>query len=94
MNGPWYQNSTQHQTGSQYQLTAGGRRRFDLKTLQQPSAPVNRSGNFQSGQSQQEEAKVAGRPKGAIYCRVSSRKQKYDLERQVQALQLSGACAV
>jgi predicted site-specific integrase-resolvase len=69
----------------QYQLS--DHRHFDRKTLEGPTAFIDRSGKFQSDQSQQEEAKATRQPKGAIYCRVLSRKQKDDLERQVQALQ-------
>ena len=60
-------------------LTPGGQRRWDIGTVRTASETKDNTASF--GRPSQ-----AG-PRGAIYCRVSSSKQKDDLERQVQAMQ-------
>ena len=68
-----------------FQITPGGQRRFDVSSLRRPDATVDRSHHFTSTPRLPTPAPP---PKaGAIYCRVSSRKQQDNLERQKQALQ-------
>ena len=67
--------------------TAGGQRRYDidsfLLTNHDNRANQNYLDNFR-GKCKSQEAK---KTQGAIYCRVSSHKQKDDLQRQIQSLQ-------
>lgn len=61
--------------------TPGGQRRFDVNSLitkRQPSKPRLATNSLVEKKTQKA---------GAIYCRVSSSKQKDDLERQVKAMQ-------
>lgn len=73
-----------------FELTPGGQRRFDVRTLRGASSPADRvqnlahTANHQCQQREQTDTKAAT---GAIYCRVSSAKQKDDLARQVQSMQ-------
>ena len=60
-----------------FHLTGGGQRRFDVSTFK--SRELN-STNLRSYE------KKAPEGSGAVYCRVSSRKQADDLARQVQAM--------
>ena len=62
--------------------TAGGQRRYDLSSYDTTAAPANLVANF--GNSRPTKKEPTGG--GAIYARVSSRKQVDDLERQIQAL--------
>jgi len=62
--------------------TAGGQRRYDLSTFDTNAAPTNLLANF--GNKRPKKAQTEG--SGAIYARVSSRKQADDLGRQIQAL--------
>ncbi len=67
------------------QLTPGGQRRFDTTTLRQASEPADRRQNLFFDYHQIITKKQA--TKGAIYCRVSSGKQKDDLQRQIETMQ-------
>lgn len=71
-----------------FTLTAGGHRRYDVSTLRLPNAPKAFPEGSQSlGQFKPHSETQAAEEKGAVYCRVSSWKQKDDLERQDQKLQ-------
>jgi putative resolvase len=70
-------------------VTAGGQRRFNVASFRAVERK-SYAGNPNSAKnlcSSKPEHTQADEKKGAIYCRVSSGKQKDDLERQIQALQ-------
>jgi len=65
--------------------TVGGQRRYDITSFDPTHKFVVHQGNYQT----REETKA-----GALYARVSSAKQKDDLQRQIQTLQTVGDLAV
>ena len=74
----------------QARRTSGGQRRYD--TTSQVVSLQNNTNNFitsksksNNKQSQTTEDRIG--PKGAIYCRVSSNKQRDDLQRQIECLE-------
>jgi putative resolvase len=72
----WVRNGQIH-----YTHTAGGQRRYDTTSVKHRN-PENNTNNIQ----QQAKTSSVTQAKGAIYCRVSSSKQKDDLESQKAAL--------
>jgi putative resolvase len=71
------------------EFTPGGHRRFNINSVHKAKTPANHASNLakivlqlETGSTCEQKAK-----QGAIYCRVSSGKQKNDLERQIQAMQ-------
>lgn len=62
-----------------FKITPGGQRRYDITSVHEPT---ERTYNNLPPRKQKKEKKETG----AIYCRVSSHKQKDDLERQMQTL--------
>ena len=68
----------------QYRLTAGGHRRFDIKSVQRckKKAYTYNLPRCLAKQQANPENQV-----GAIYCRVSSTKQADDLKRQIESIQ-------
>lgn len=66
--------------------TAGGQRRYDIQTCSGPNKTRNKGHDNILRYNQQQQQKKTS-PTGAIYARVSSHKQKDDLQRQIQALQ-------
>jgi putative resolvase len=76
-----------------FRTTAGGQRRFDVTSVQ-CHKPANQISNLSPVSSNCETGTATGDTKqktpatrgGAIYCRVSSAKQKDDLQRQIDQL--------
>jgi putative resolvase len=71
-----------------YITTPGGHRRYDTSTMQQQSLrPPTRQCNLPSKRYKEDSERDKTRTTGALYCRVSSWKQKDDLRRQIDTLQ-------
>jgi putative resolvase len=72
-----------------YITTPGGHRRYDSSTMQQQSLQpiITRQYNLPSKRPKEEPERNKTRTTGALYCRVSSWKQKDDLRRQIDTLQ-------
>jgi putative resolvase len=74
-----------------FQLTPGGHRRFDITSVRQADTPADHSTNLRYATNNtlpsNTDTGTQKKEKGAIYCRVSSRKQKDDLERQIKTMQ-------
>lgn len=71
--------------------TVGGHRRYDVTTVQVNQSwqkVAQRQSNLNNfNKARTAKAKIPQEGKTALYCRVSSYKQKNDLQRQIQALQ-------
>jgi predicted site-specific integrase-resolvase len=66
-----------------FQITLGGQRRYDTSTLRQASVPADRRQTLQDYQIVTKKQAT----KGKIYHRVSSGKQKDDLQRKIETIQ-------
>ena len=79
----------------EFQLTPGGHRRFDVTSVRHAENPADHSTNLRCAPtsmlhthtSTQTDSDTHKKEKGAIYCRVSSRTQKDDLDRQIKTMQ-------
>lgn len=69
------------------QLTPGGHRRFDISSMRSAPEPAEHLANFNHSLVTAPPPRQPKEQLGAIYCRVSSNKQKDDLERQIASVQ-------